>query len=255
MAIDPPCGDGVNRPPPPASVLSCAPTFGSVVTISEAARRTAGSCLTMVRLDEESGCVVASPGMTETDSSGTRQATDLTVTWPLHGVQIAVTRTFDTSFSLQIIRSVHAVPVDRNGCAARNDALLLPKHVPDPANVRFADGLPRTDPARQMSVCWYVDNRLVASGLLGSKDADAVLRGAQEVADLFDPYTGGPCDPVDRTNGVELITEYADGSTGHAVLHAARCGGRSHASPAGQYVANVGKLAGMPLTLGYRPGD
>jgi hypothetical protein len=250
MRVDGPCGEnGVNRPlPSPLLQMSCPFIPGLVVTFSQATKPSQAACVATVALDGERGCVTASLGESESGPNGTRQATDLVAVWPRHDVQLSTTRSFDEQAALRIIRSAHAVPIDRDGCAASVDPIQAPQHN-DPSQDGGASLVPPKRPARTMGVCWYIAHRLVASGLLNAHDANTVLGGARSATELFSaaPYPG--C-RVDSTDGVKLITQYANGSRSTTVLYVAACAGR--ASRSAQYVSTLARLADIPVTLNYR---
>lgn len=243
----------VQRPVVVTEVRSCplifAPTSVRLTPREPRDLPSSAACIVTVALGDETSCIRSAP----TGVAGRQRIVTLAVWWPKLQAGIEV-MTVDAPLGLRIIRSAHPVAVDRNGCAATNSALLLPRGIPDPANVHVGDSASRIAPADGMSVCWYIGNRLAASGSLGANDTGAVLRAAAANAALFSPYAGGDCRAVEQSDGVELITRYADGTTGNAVLHAAACPGRDNtASPQASFVEKLGGLAGMPLSLGYPP--
>jgi hypothetical protein len=238
---------------------------GTVVQIMTATDRGATRCVATVRLEAEDGCVVASPGVTRSTSSGTRQATDLRAIWPAHDVQIVVSRTFDPSRALQIIRSVHAVPVDRNGCAARNDELFagLPRNIPDPSSVQIAGTLLPTSGIDGMSVCWYVGNRLVASALLDADKAATMARVVNGLPPKWPAPTPQPslptCQRLGAADGVVLIAHTEQRGDVEAIAQLAACNGQRTASNGvraglmGPEVAKtLAELTDIPFSDGYR---
>lgn len=253
LAIDPPCREkAVLRPvPPSAARIHCPYIAGPVVAIAEAGTIASQRCATTVTLDSERGCVVASRGATESRPGGkVRQATDLTVAWPKHDVQLAITRTVDEALGLRIIRSAHAVPVDRHGCAAVRDPIEPPgKH--DPASIGGAPAVPDDRPAKSMRFCWYIANRLAASASLDANEAATVLHAAQDAKQLFSPSS--TCSAVDHSDAVILAVRYNGGGSAEGILRAAACPGRTSPPAGSSFVTQLGRLAGMPLVLGYPP--
>lgn len=248
--IDPLCSQpAVFRPVPHIASADCPYFPGPVVTIADAGAVANHPCATTVTLDTEAGCVVAQRGTAESGSGGEgRQPTDLTVAWPKHDVRLSVSRTFDEAFGLRIIRSAHAVPVDRHGCAADRDPIEPPgKH--DPASIGGAPAVPEDRPANSMRVCWYIADRLAASASLGGQDAGTALHAAAGATALFSPSSD--CSDVDHTDGVVLAVRYAGGGSAEGILRAAACPGRSSQAVGSSFVTTLGRLAGMPLVLGY----
>jgi hypothetical protein len=99
-------------------------------------------------------------------------------------------------------------------------------------------------------VCWYLGNRLGASGVTTA--AEELLRTAQGAAALFAPGTSTTCAAVDKTDRIDLITHYTDGATATSAFYAAACTGRPVSSGLAEFVHTVGAGSGIPMELNYR---
>jgi hypothetical protein len=242
--IDPLCGPNLVRRPVAVLGAYCQVSTGTAVTFARTEldlRGTASTCRDRISLGDESSCI--------SGSAGAKNSVRLGAWWPRHQVAIDVS-TSDDALGLRIIRSAHAVPVDRHGCAAARDPIEPPgKH--DPASIGGAPEVPDDRPARSMTVCWYIAHRLVASASLGSKDASTVVHAAAGAKWLFSATSA--CSAIDHSDAVVLEVRYRGGGSAEGILRLASCPGRSAQSAGSGFVAELARLAGMPLTLGYSP--
>lgn len=253
--------------PIPASVGSCPAMLQAdqAVTIA-AAPATTGmtvACTDPIRLDGEPGCVMRSSAAGAPGRTGPESAS---VSWPRHDVSLTVAN-LPEALTLQILRSAHAVPIDRNGCAARDDRLSLPpttsiKNIPDPADVKFDSALLPVPKPQGLSVCWYIDNRLAASALLDQKAAQRVLGVANGMPPKWPAPQPQPtlpsCDDVATHDGVLLTAHTAGRPDVSAVADFAACNGQRTSRSATAAYLTTAELAdalatasGIPISLGY----
>lgn len=163
-----------------------------------------------------------------------------------------------------ILRSAHAVSIDRNGCAARADAKQLagPPISAHPKVLLDSELLPAS--TQQLSVCWYVSTRLVASALLDGPATRRVLTATTGMASEWPSRPLQPslpaCEDVAKTDGVLLLAHTAGRSDRIAVADFADCGeGQSTTrSVTADFMSDsrlamaIRKASGIPIALGYR---
>lgn len=261
-AVDTPCegGSKVLRPIPSSSPCPAPQPAVQLVRISTpGSGPTPSTCAQPIGLGDEPACPVTS---TAAGSPGHSGPESTTITWPRHGVQLTVANV-DNRTTMQILRSAHAVPIDRNGCRATNTALdsAPPRNIPDPANIHL-DGLPLpTAGLDRMSICWYIGNRLVASSLLGSASGQHVARIVNALPPRWPPVSPQPslpsCDEVDQHDGVQLIAHTRAGEV-EAIAQLAACDGRRTVNAGSRSVlveadlaAALAQVTGIPFTDGY----
>jgi hypothetical protein len=261
-AVDTPCEGGtrVLRPIPSSSPCPAPQPAVQLVRISTPdIGRPSSTCARPISLGDEPACPLTS---TAAGSPGHSGPESTTITWPRHGVQLTVAN-LDSRTTMQILRSAHAVPIDRNGCRATNTALYraLPRNIPDPASIQL-DGLPLpTKSLDGMSVCWYIDDRLAASALVGSASGQHLAR----IVNALPPRWPAPqpqprlpsCDEVDQHDGVQLIAHTRTGEV-DAIAQLAACDGQrtvgtgSHGVLVEPELATaLAKATGIPFTDGY----
>lgn len=259
MAVDPgPCGSGVFRPVAmPRRMPSCPPRRGPRVTIGsiEPSTGAAPQACTGQRLalGRESACT------TTLAAVGLPPAYE--VSWPGHGVSIT-TDDLDHAAALKILSTAHAVALDRNGCVGRDDTLdVVPKPAPGTFNAQL---LPRSSDS--LSVCWYIGNRLVASALLDKDKARQVIGVANGMAPMYPARPPHPellsCQSLAQTDAVLLIAHAAGRDDVTATTHFANCDGEPTSwSPTADFLTSadlataIAKATGIPLELGYLPGN
>jgi hypothetical protein len=245
FTVDTPCsGPRVTRPVAIPVAASCPSALNSThVEISAIPVPSRPGCSEQLELDGELACL-STTATTSLPSTSTYEAY-----WTKHRVAVSAVGD-DRAVLLRIIRSAHAVPVDRHGCAADRDP-IEPPGKRDPADADGAPTVPENRPATSMGVCWYIANRLVAAGTLGADAADSVLRSANEAAKLFSPAGTAACSAVDHTDAVILSVHYARGGAAEGILRLARCPDRNYGVDQATFVSNLGHLSEMPLSLGY----
>lgn len=261
---DGPCPfDGVRRPislPDSWRGAKCAPSLvaePSVIFLDARPVMANGVCYERIALDGESGCVTR-----ETPDRVRPGGYGLTVWWPQHQVGLS-TFTPTLTAGLRVLQSAHAVPVDRNGCAARADATELAGSAQSthPAGLFDSELLPAA--TQQLGVCWFIANRLVASALLDQEQAQRVLHVANHMAPKWPAPARRPalpaCDSLAKTDGVMLISHQRGRSDRTAVADFAACDGQRTARSATADFLTSPELAsaiqhstGIPLTLDYR---
>ncbi|MEP7020257.1 MAG: hypothetical protein ABI808_06370 [Pseudonocardiales bacterium] len=246
-SVDTGCGDrAVLRPVPfPGAPPSCPTSRDSIVAISPSKPPAARGCTEQIALGGERAC------LSDTATASIPSIDTFSVYWPQHRVAISALGR-DRAVLLRIIRSAHAVPVDRHGCPAARDPIEAPgQH--DPAAVGGAPIVPAQRHASSMSVCWYIAHRLVASAGLGTKDTASVLHAAAVQPTWFSPVGSPGCGAVDRTDAVILGVRYSGGGSAEGIVRLAGCPWRGSAGGQDGFVVILARLAGMPLTLGYPP--
>ena len=258
FAVDDNCSQRSVARPIPARIGSCdgVPNGGASlhITISPVLTTSGRACGSVtVTLEREPACVTE-------QSVGTQS--QLQVSWPRAAVTItAVGR--DEKGALQILRSAHAVPVDRNGCRATNTDLdrALPRNIPDPANIQL-HGLPLpTSGLDRMSVCWYISNRLAASAQVGGAGGRHIAQTVNALLPKWpapQPQPNLPsCDQVDRHDGVQLIAHTRAGDV-EAIAQLAACNGQRTVNAGSRAVlvepelaAALARATGIPFADGY----
>lgn len=253
FAVDDFCAaHGVIRPVVFARVPSCPARLNrTVVGISRSTGRSAGACAGHLALDGEMGC------LTKTGSGSLLSPYSFSAVWPKHGASLTVGGR-EEALGLQIIRSAHAVPIDRNGCAARRDRML-----PDARTDLVARPVLSTG-ARTVSVCWYLNNRLGASALLSGSAVRQVISAVNSAPPKWPPPIGRPalpsCETVSRSDGVLLAAHTAGQPDVDAVGNFAACNGQQTVYNGSSAVLATSDLAtaiagasGIPITLDYKP--
>jgi hypothetical protein len=263
FGIDNPCAGGtkVLRPIPTSSLCPGPQQSVPLVRITTPqGHPDSNSCAHPIRLDREPACPMSAA------STGRSGPTSTTLIWPKHGVQLTVAN-LDSKATMQILRSAHAVPVDRNGCRARNTALdhALPRNIPDPANIQL-NGLPLpTSGLDRMSVCWYIGNRLVASALVGSTSGQRLARLVNALPPKWPTPPARPslpsCEQVGRHDGVQLIA-YTRAGEVDAIAQLAACDGQRIVSTGSRGVlvkpelaTALAKATGIAFIDGYPVSD
>ena len=144
-----------------------------------------------------------------------------TASWPEHRVAISA-ESADPRAAEQILRSVHPVSVDRNGCAATRSPMAVTGS--GAANPILPTG------ATSLSVCWYLGNRLGASALLDTAATSRVIDAVDAAPPKWPAPVARPalpgCDTVADHDGVLLTARFPDGSTAQAIGTFAACNGQ-----------------------------
>jgi hypothetical protein len=183
------------------------------------------SCVAEVALDSESACVEQTLYKFQS-----KTVASLSTFWPDHAV--GLTFNGDRELGMQILRSAHAVPIDRNGCDASVAKVSLPAaDAPGTAGMR----LPTTDP---LSVCLYTSGRrLAASARLTGEGAATVAARANAVSGRFDPA-------CDRPTVADMYALMLTVSSSTRAVYVPPCGGSAYA----QLAVALGQLADIPIT-------
>ncbi|WAX57470.1 hypothetical protein M6B22_01575 [Jatrophihabitans cynanchi] len=259
FGIDNPCAGGtkVLRPIPTSSLCPGPQQSVPLVRITTPQGHPgSNSCAHPIRLDREPACPMSAA------STGRSGPTSTTLIWPKHGAQLTVAN-LDSKATMQILRSAHAVPVDRNGCRATNTDLdrALPRNIPDPANIQL-HGLPLpTSGLDRMSVCWYISNRLAASAQVGGAGGRHIAQTVNALLPKWpapQPQPNLPsCDQVDRHDGVQLIAHTRAGDV-EAIAQLAACNGQRTVNAGSRAVlvepelaAALARATGIPFADGY----
>ena len=268
FTVDPPCpGDSVNRPadgltydiacgvpmPPKARMVWIA--GADDVIDGSVPPRTTTHCLSRPVLDGEPGCVVQ-------DRSQDPNTVFLAAIWINHDVGIQIQAATDQkSWAMGVFSSAHWVPVDRHGCAVKRSPVGM-------TGATSGDAVMLPEDTSSLSVCWYSQNRLVASAYSASTEAIRSLAHPTEVtngpgitlvASTKPQADAPPCAELDRTEGIVFLAHAAGRADAISAAQLADCRGtqlwsNGHVSvAAGEPLASALRaFTGFLLVFGYR---
>lgn len=234
LTLDPPCaGKSVNRPAygltysigckglePPAVWIAS----GKNVIDGASPPRSTRHCLSRPVLDGEAGCVIQDPIQDATTIA-------LAVIWSHHdvGIQIQAAKN-QAAWAMRIFNSAHWVPVDRQGCSATRSPVGLPEAPTASGDVGIVP-----DDTASLSVCWYSQNRLVASAKVDSTTAIRSITHPTGVRDgpgiglvpTHTPQASAPlCTDLDKTEGLVFLAHAPGRADAVSAAQLADCRGK-----------------------------
>jgi hypothetical protein len=116
----------------------------------------AGTCIAVVLLRTESGCVYGGNFVSMTGAS----FAELSVQWPIADILVRV-QDPDLAAAMAIIKSIHPIGIDRNHCSPNA-----------PPSLVSSEETSLNASATSASVCWYEAGRLRQSSYLSGSDVD-----------------------------------------------------------------------------------
>jgi hypothetical protein len=227
---------------PVAPTDPCAPSpLGqwTHVEISTERLSPGGRCLAEVALDDETTCVSTTP----LSGTGVQPGARFVASWARHAVSILVS-TSDENLGLEILRSAHAVDVNRHGCAAKRDPMAVAGTTSD--GKLFPGDVSPTS----AGVCWYVGNRLGASTTLDATRATALTTRSDQTPRLFKPDPTARCTELAKHDGVLIHAQYDTGPV-DAVIYLTRCLVPPLTSADSDFVQQLPRLTGLPTEVDF----